>query len=246
MMKEMKMKSYNIIFLVLSIFIVSCSAGGGNYSSYGTASPLLASTESYSRSSSDLASSSSEPIDDPININADRKIIYSADISIDAKDPEETGKKIIEHFKNYTGYMQSAKYNKDNTNLSFYIVNSDLERFIESLNQFGEIYRKQIFTFDVTRQYKDLEIELDNAEKMRDRMLKLLDKAETVETALKVERELERLKTKIEILKGRLKELSHKTTYSNIDIRIEDRAKPGPLGYIFYYTFKGIRWLFVR
>ena len=46
----------------------------------------------------------------------------------------------------------------------------------------------------------DLEIRLENAEKARNRYLELLDKAETVGEVLSVEKELERLNEKIDLI----------------------------------------------
>ncbi|MBU1718111.1 MAG: DUF4349 domain-containing protein, partial [Bacteroidetes bacterium] len=92
---------------------------------------------------------------------------------------------------------------------------------------------------------QDLNIRLENAEKARNRYLELLKLAATVEETLKVEKELERLNTEIDLLKGKLNRYSHLVDFSTIDVYVKQRKQPGPLGYIIKYLYKGVKFLFV-
>ncbi|MCB0737835.1 MAG: DUF4349 domain-containing protein [Bacteroidetes bacterium] len=99
---------------------------------------------------------------------------------------------------------------------------------------------------DLTAQYLDFEIRLENAEKARARYLELLEKAENVESALLVEKELERLNGTIDMLIGQMNRMNHLTTYATITVRISERVKPGPLGYLGMGLYHAFKWLFVR
>jgi hypothetical protein len=66
-----------------------------------------------------------------------------------------------------------------------------------------------------------------------------------VNDILSIEKELERINTEIEILEGRIKYAELSVTYSSITVRFKEKAKPGPLGWIFYGFYRGIKWLFV-
>jgi hypothetical protein len=66
-----------------------------------------------------------------------------------------------------------------------------------------------------------------------------------VSDILSIEKELERINTEIEILEGRIKYAELSVTYSNITVRFREKAAPGPLGWIFYGVYRGIKWLFV-
>ncbi|MEL6628160.1 MAG: DUF4349 domain-containing protein, partial [Bacteroidota bacterium] len=63
---------------------------------------------------------------------------------------------------------------------------------------------------------------------------------------LKVEKELERLNTELDLLKGQMKRLENLTTFATINIRHEEKKKPGPLGYIGLGLYHSVKWLFVR
>jgi hypothetical protein len=98
----------------------------------------------------------------------------------------------------------------------------------------------------VTDQYADFSIRLENAEKARMRYLELLEKAENVQSALLVEKELERLNETIELLKGQMNRIDHLAAYSTITVYLTEKKKPGVLGYIGIGLYKSVKGLFVR
>jgi len=111
------------------------------------------------------------------------------------------------------------------------VINVVVERISDSLNQIkitvtnmggymqeSEITLKDIKGTDVTEEMRDLNIRLRNAEQVRDRLLKLLDRAEKVEDALKIEKELERITETIELLKGKITYLQNKVAFSTLTI----------------------------
>jgi hypothetical protein len=109
----------------------------------------------------------------------------------------------------------------------------------------GEVASQEVQGTDVTEEYYDLQTRLDNAQKTRQRYLEILGQAQTVEQALLVERELERLNREIDLLTGRMNKLKHLATYATITITTTQPLRPGPLGYVFYGLYRAIKWLFV-
>lgn len=121
-----------------------------------------------------------------------------------------------------------------------------LPQVLEAVKQLGQVRGQRLYSQDVTEQYLDYEIRLDNARKARDRYLALLAKAEDVQAALRVEHELERLNATIDQLQGRLNRLEHLTTFATISIELRTRKKPGPIGYLGIGLYRAVKWLFVR
>ena len=76
--------------------------------------------------------------------------------------------------------------------------------------------------------------------------LELLKKAENVETALKVEKELERLNETIDLIKGKMNRINNLAEYSTIVINLKEKKKPGIIGYIGIGLYHSVKWLFVR
>jgi hypothetical protein len=172
----------------------------------------------------------------------DRKIIYNATLSLTVKIPDSTNVEIVEIAEKYEGYVQSV-----GTNLTKIRVKSEnLNKAIEEISLLGKIESKSISGEDVTDEYTDYVIRLENAEKARTRYLELLALAANVTETLLVEKELERLNSEIELLKGKMSKIEHLTEYSTITIYLKEKVKPGIAGYFFIGVYKVVKWLFVR
>ncbi len=174
----------------------------------------------------------------------DRLIIYDAYMQLVHNQPDSDSLKnfFMELAKKYEGYV----LNINSSRVKLRVPSNDLRATIKDLETIGKVKDKAIETRDVTAKFYDRSIRLENAQKTRNRYLKLLDKAKTVEEILKVERELERLNETIDLLKGQLNQYSHLVTYSTIHVRLHLRDKPGILSYPLIGLYKGVRWLFVR
>lgn len=172
----------------------------------------------------------------------DRKILYSAFLSLKVEEPDSANAHIEKIAKKYKGYV-----NEVGTYRTVIRVKSKhLEEAVKEISALGKLQNKNITGQDVTEEYFDYKIRLENAEKARKRYLELLAKAENVEAAVQVEKELERLNEKIELLKGKLKRINHLSEFSTITINLKEKKKPGILGYIGLGLYHSIKWLFVR
>lgn len=172
---------------------------------------------------------------------SDRMVQYSAWIDLTVEDPESANLELSNIAKQFEGYV-----NNIGTYKTIIRVKSDLlDQAIIAISNIGEIESKSISGIDVTEEYADYEIRLDNAQKARQRYLMLMQQAENVEAALKVEKELERLNETIERIKGRMQRMEHLTVYSTISISLSEELQPGILGYIFMGMYYGVKWLFV-
>ena len=180
--------------------------------------------------------------EDKLEIESERKILYNASLELFVKVPDTVNSKISSISKKYEGYIQYSSANKT----VIRVKSEHLEKAINEISELGELDNKSITGQDVTEEYADFEIRLSNALKARHRYLELLAKAENVEAALKVEKELERLNNTIEYIKGKLERLDHLSEYSTITSYLKIKKKPGILGYIGIGIYKSIKWLFVR
>lgn len=174
-------------------------------------------------------------------ISADRLIISDATITIESQEPDTIHIRVIDMASRFGGYVLYTE--KRLTRIR--IPSTGLRDAIKEIESLGKVKDKNITGQDVTDEYRDYKIRLDNAEKTRQRYLALLDMAKNVEEVLSVERELERLNTEIDLLKGKIDRLSHLVKYSTITVRTRDEIRPGPVGHVFYGLYQGIKWLFV-
>lgn len=171
-----------------------------------------------------------------------KKVIYSSTINLQVKSPDTANVQIEQIAKKYNGYVQ-----QNGTSMCIIRVEEkSLKPAVEDICDLGYVSSKHSYGEDVTAQYSDYAIRLENAEKSRLRYLELLSKAENVEAALKVERELERLNETIELMKGQMNRIDHLSSYSTITVYLKEKPKPGIIGYIGIGLYKAVKWLFVR
>jgi hypothetical protein len=171
-----------------------------------------------------------------------RIVIFDANLLLETDEPDSISGQMADIAKKYNGYVLLS----GNEKTAIRVSSIHLRDAIADIEGLGKVISKELTGRDVTEEYRDLEIRLDNAQKARQRYLELLSRAENVEAALKVEKELERLNQEIDLLKGQLNRLAHLEQYSTITVRIRKEIKPGLVGYIFYGLYKAVAWLFVR
>lgn len=185
-----------------------------------------------------------KPYDDhdkPVEGKKERLLTYYYSFDIETKDFDKSHEIIEEIIKTNDGYIS----NSSNFYIEFKIPTAKSEFVISQLDRVGKVTKSNKSASDITLEYYDVELRLENMYKSRERYLELLKQAEDVETTLKVEKELERLLYEIESLKGRLNTLKNMVNYSTITIHLKEKTTPGPVGWVFYGLYHGVKWLFV-
>ena len=177
---------------------------------------------------------------EPMNFSV-RKVMYSMKYLFTSDQPDSIHIKIVQIAKKYNGYI--VEQTNDMTTIR--IPSKNQIEALTTIEGMGKVSKKELSGKDVTEEYEDLNIKLETLEKARKRYLELLDKAEDVKATLEVEKELERVNKEIDLLKGKLTNMTHLIEYITIEVRTEKTVRPGPLGWIFYGVYKGIAWLFV-
>lgn len=174
--------------------------------------------------------------------SGERVIIYNAEITVETDDTAALSARVAALAVKFGGYVVSAADDR----VVIRVEAAKFESAVEEIKKLDDDAEVRVFTVDVTEEYRDTQIRLDNKLKARERYLELLKRAENVQAALQVERELERLNVEIEELKGRMARLTHLARYSTITVVIDEEVKPGPLGYVFYGVYRVVKWLFIR
>jgi hypothetical protein len=113
---------------------------------------------------------------------------------------------------------------RDDRTITFRVPSNKFQGTFDEVLKLGDVLHRDVNVRDVTEEFFDLQIRVRNLEAMRDRLEDLLKRAQKVEEALAVERELERVAGEIERLKGRLKLLKELIAFSTITIQFQPRA----------------------
>jgi hypothetical protein len=173
--------------------------------------------------------------------NDNRMITYSVSLELSVKNTDETRKMLVEQVKNHGGFI----VNETEYLIIARIPSENMDNFMNNARTLGKTVNETKNGTDITDQYRDNVIRLESYKNIRNRYLALLEKATTVNDMLSIERELERINMEIERLEGRIRHAELSVEYSNITVRFREKAKPGPVSWIFYGLYRGIKWFFI-
>lgn len=175
---------------------------------------------------------------------SDRKLIVTVDLTLEVDSTKNAGDSVVAIAVRRGGFVVSGSLRE----VSIRVPTDGLEETIGQMIALGRLIDRKYTGLDITDSYRDDQIRLENALNVRKRLLQLLDKAESVQDILNVERELDRINRDIDGLRGRINSVSQKMEFTAVTVHFRSliRSKPGPLGFVFYQFYKGCRWLFIR
>lgn len=162
-----------------------------------------------------------------------RLIIKNGSIAISVADTVEARDRIEQIVNGMTdegAFVVNVNESGGGSNTSPYInmsIRVPSARFDEVLDQIAAMaYRGtnpsiNVSADDVTSEYVDVEARLESLEAARDRLLELMENAQTTEDLLMAEQQLTQREAEIEALKGRLQYLSEAARLSRIDITLQ-------------------------
>jgi len=162
---------------------------------------------------------------------ADRKIIKSAQISIETQEFDRTADELAGKVKMIGGYIEnshikgiSRKQNPDASYRTAYfqirIPEKSFDQFISDLGELGNIINKQIHGEDITGQYFDTEARLKSLNIQEQRLLTILGKAERLQDIIELERELQKVRYEIENYTGTLKKWDNMVAYASVSVNL--------------------------
>ena len=156
----------------------------------------------------------------------ERMIVRTGDMSLVVEDVPVAIDQITWMADGFEGYVVSSRVWKERERLAGSIaIRVPAEHFDDAMRALRElavdVTSERTSSKDVTEEYVDLSAKLQNLEATEEQLLRIMEKAETVEDILDVQRELSRTRGEIEQTKARMQYLERTSDTSLIDIRLE-------------------------
>lgn len=181
----------------------------------------------------------------------ERKIRKTGSISVKVADLPLAARKLQEQVAQFGGLMLRAEISPDAGQFELRVPSSRFSEALDAIGALGRELQRSKQADDVTDQIADVGAQLANQIALRDRLRRLLDRADDVKEVLAVEQELTRLQTAIDVLQGRLERLEREVSMSLIRASLvprepdEPRRILGPLGALWVGTKWFVTKLFV-
>lgn len=165
----------------------------------------------------------------------------SAEAEIRRDDPERGVTAAAELAKQHGGWVESMASER----VTLRVPDAELDAVLADLPGLGELTARRVRALDVGDAHRDLEVRIDTLRKTRERYLALLARAQGIGEATAVEHELERVTTQLERLEAELATMEKRIAYSALAVEFSRPVTPGPIGWIFYGAYLGLKKLFV-
>ena len=139
--------------------------------------------------------------------NSDRMVVQESNLSLVVKEVRESSDKAIDYVKSIGGYMVSSSLSQpDEAPYAYVVVRIPAEKLKETIEYFRSLAIKvsseNLVGTDVTDQYVDLQARLDTLNKTKAKFEEILNQAVKIQDILEVQRELTKLQSQVDSIKG--------------------------------------------
>ena len=173
-----------------------------------------------------------------------RKMIWNASMDLTVpkdRDVEPAVEKARALAEGMGGYASS----ESTGGLVLRVPNPRLREAMSAIEKLGEVAEKHVSGDDVTSDYQDLEVRIENAKKFQERLRDLASKSATVEELLAVEKEQARVTTELEQLEARMRLMQSQTSLATLHLSVSKKVRPGPIGWVFVGAYRTVKWFFI-
>ena len=168
------------------------------------------------------------------NAGSDRKLIKNVNMSVETEDYTGLVSNIQSRVEELGGYTESFEaYNESSVgnrsaSLTLRIPADRLDEFVSQVEEISNIVSRQETVEDVTLTYVDLESRRRMYEEEEDRLLSLLEQAETLEEIIALESRLTEVRYQLESMESQLRTMDNQVNYSTVYLSIDEVERYTP------------------
>ncbi len=172
-------------------------------------------------------------------VDTSRKLITTLNISAETEELDSTLNIVENRVKELGGYIESSDvYNGSsysgrtsnrNASLTLRIPAAKLDEFVDTALDKTNITSKSRNVEDVTLSYVDTESRKKALKTEEERLLKILEQAETVEDLITVESRLSEVRYELESTEAKLRTFDNKVNYSTVYLDVREVTKYTPI-----------------
>lgn len=182
----------------------------------------------------------SSQVPDSATAQSDRKLIRTVDMSVEAmerdydmflatlQDQVQSLGGYIENMDRYNGSSYGSR-NTRHANLTLRIPKDRLDGFLDMVSDIANVVRRSDSVEDVTLTYVDLASHRNALRTEQERLLELLEQAESVEDILTIENRLSNVRYQLESMESRLRTMDNQVDYSTVYLYVSEVRELTPM-----------------
>jgi hypothetical protein len=198
-------------------------AAGGGYGGPAEEQALYAQlrTEATSAPASTPGAASTPPTTTDARDLSGPLLIYTATLHMAVFEVRATQAQLIERARAMGGLL----FVQTDDRLVVRVPAARFDEYLAGVGELGDVLHRDVQAQDVGEEFRDVALRIRNLEVTRQRVEALLAQARNVEEALAVQRELERITTELEALRGRQRYLADRISLSTITFVFQPRPR---------------------
>ena len=169
------------------------------------------------------------------------KVIYTGEISMETLDFEDTVSDVTKYVNEIGGYTEhstiegrrigdSSRHSRRYASFTFRVPEHRFHSFADQVREFGNVTSESTHGENITERYFDTEARLNSLQVQEERLLSLLEKADSIDDIMRIESELSNIRYQVESLTGTLQKWDNLIQFSTIHMTIRevDEITPDP------------------
>ncbi len=157
------------------------------------------------------------------------KLIYQADIVVETENYDDYMTALKAKVSELGGYISSSKeYTSGSDKCADMVIrvpSANYEALKQATAVNGEVISSSHEVIDVTESYMDIEGRLTSLRAQKSALDAMLEKATSVDTMLRIQKEIQNVNYEIESYQRQLNGYDNKIAYSTIDLRVTDEGE---------------------
>lgn len=166
-----------------------------------------------------------------VSVASNRKLIKDVYMDVETGDFDKLLGTVEGRVDSLGGYIESMSVHNGSgsygnslkgANLKIRIPKDNLSLFVTEVSEYSNVVSRNENTQDVTMQYVDLESHKKALVTEQDRLLELLEKAETMEDIIAIEERLSQIRYEIESMESQLRTYDNLVDFSTVSLNIRE------------------------
>lgn len=209
------------------------AGGTGNYMAAPSYDAKEGNTEEYAADSG-----AAQNTEDPVSVDpvlSQEKLVYTGDLRIQSLQYEESLANLRGKVRELGGIIEHE--NESDSNYRWYdgdytgsrslymtvrIPTENFEAFMNASDGIGKVISRSSGVQNISRQYNDTTVQIEALEKQQERLLAMMDKAETIEDMIMVEQRLTEVQSQLNSLQTFRQSMDTDVMYSTVTVSLEE------------------------
>lgn len=169
-----------------------------------------------------------------------RKLIKTVDMSVETKEFDSLLLSLQEQVSQLGGYIESSQvYNGSayyggyssarDASMTLRIPKERLDEFLDTVSGISNVIRRSDSVSDVTLTYVDMESHRDALRAEQDRLLELMEQAQSMEDILIIEEHLTNVRYQLQSMESQLRTMDNQVDYSTVYLSVSEVRELTPV-----------------